>query len=148
MKPTNRTDGRWQVFVPRKLSESGKREARYFATKGAAEKFIKDFKVERREHGRSAVSAEEREWVRIARSELETLDRLREVLDHWRRTGRGVQPISAKDAVENFIAFRAKQAKLKPETVRDLSWRLRAFGKEFAASQLHAIAPGHGSKPI
>jgi hypothetical protein len=67
---------------------------------------------------------------------------LGEVLDHWRKTGRGVQPISAKDAVESFITFRTKQAKLNPATVHDVTWRLPAFGKEFGAPQLHAIAPG------
>jgi hypothetical protein len=67
---------------------------------------------------------------------------LREVLDHWRKTGRGVQPISATDAVESFITFRTNQNKLNPATVHDVTWRLRAFGKEFGSAQLHAITPG------
>jgi hypothetical protein len=46
------------VFVPRKLAESGKRETKYFETKSKAEKFVKGFKTERREHGKAAVSAE------------------------------------------------------------------------------------------
>jgi hypothetical protein len=117
MKPTKRTDGRRSIFVSRKLSESGKREMKYFASKSKAEKFVKEFKVERREHGKAAVSAEERHWIQIARTKLEDLSRLREVLDHWRKTGRGVQPISAKDAVESFITFRTKQSKLNPATV-------------------------------
>jgi hypothetical protein len=130
------------VFVPRKLSETGKRESRYFPSKTKAEQFIKGFKTERREYGKASVSAEERHWIQVARTELGNLDRLREVLDHWRKTGRGVQPISAKDAVESFIAFRTKQTKLNPATVHDVTWRLRAFGREFGASQLHQISPG------
>jgi hypothetical protein len=130
------------VFVPRKLSESGKREAKYFATKTKAEKFVKGFKTERREHGKAAVSAEERHWIQVARTELGSLESLREVLDHWRKTGRGVQPISATDAVESFITFRTKQNKLNPATVHDVTWRLRAFGQAFGSTQLHAITPG------
>lgn len=139
MKPTKRTDGRWQVFVPRKLSESGKRETKYFESKTKAGKFIKEFKTDRREHGKAAVTAQERHWIALARNELGSLDTLREVLDHWRKTGRGVQPISATDAVEKFITFRTKQNKLNPATVHDVTWRLRAFGKRFGSAQLHAI---------
>jgi len=142
MKPVSRSDGRWQVRVPRKLSENGKRESRYFASKTKAEKFIKEFRTDRREHGKAAVTAEERHWIAVARTELGSLDALREVLDHWRKTGRGVQPISAKDAVESFIAFRTKQNKLNAATVNDMSWRMRAFGNEFKAVQLHSITPG------
>jgi NAD(P)-dependent dehydrogenase (short-subunit alcohol dehydrogenase family) len=129
------------VFVPRKLSESGKRETKYFASKSKSEQFIKGFKTERREHGKAAVSAEERHWIQVARTELGNLDALREVLDHWKKTGRGVRPISATDSVESYIQFRESR-KLNAATKHDVTWRLRAFAGEFGSEQLNTITPG------
>jgi hypothetical protein len=114
------------VFVPRKLSESGKRETKYFASKSKSEEFIKGFKTERREHGKAVVSAEERHWIQVARTELGSLDALREVMDHWKKTGRGVRPISAKDSVESYIKFREAR-KLKLQAASERSIRPNSF---------------------
>ena len=66
---------------------------------------------------------------------------LREVLDHWKKTGRGVRPIGAKDSVEWYIKF-TEARKLNAATKHDVTWRLRAFAGEFGSEQLHAITPG------
>ena len=88
MKPTARKDGRWTVFVPRKLTESGKRrEAKYFTSKTQAAKFIAEFKAERREHGKSGITADQREWISFAQKELGSLELLPEVIRHWKLTG-------------------------------------------------------------
>jgi hypothetical protein len=42
------------------------------------------------------------------KKELGNLDRLRDVLDHWKSTGRGVNEISTKEATELFIAYKQK----------------------------------------
>ena len=141
MKPVFRSDGRWQVRIPRKLSEVGKRESKYFPTKSQADKFIKGFKGEHKEHGRAAVTVEERRWIGILKAELGGLDRIQEILDHWRKTGRGVTPIGATDAAEAFIKDR-ETAGLNPKTADDIRWRMRAFGKHFGAAPLHQVTPG------
>ena len=141
MTPVYLKDGRWQVRIPRKLSASGKRESRYFPTKSKAEKFVKEFRTDRREHGKAAVTAEERHWIAVARTELGSLDRIRDVLDHWKRTGSGVRPISASDAATAFTEYR-KAARLNPGTKYDIAWRLKAFGTHFGGRQLHQITPG------
>jgi hypothetical protein len=87
MKPTERSDGRWTVFIPRKLSESGKREAKYFPSKTQAAKFVTEFKSEHREHGKSGVTSQQREWIRFAESKLGNLALLPEVIRHWELTG-------------------------------------------------------------
>jgi hypothetical protein len=52
MQPTPKGDGRWTVFIPRKFSASGKREAKYFPSKSSAAKFVAEFKSERAQHGK------------------------------------------------------------------------------------------------
>lgn len=141
MKPVNREDGRWQVRIPRKLSGTGKRESRYFSSKSQAEKFIKEFKTERREHGKQAISSEERHWIQVVKTELGSLDKLRDVLDHWKRTGRGVQEMGAKEAADAFIKNQSA-AGLNLKTVADIRWRIRAFGESFGSAPLHQITPG------
>jgi hypothetical protein len=130
------------VTVPARWSDSGKQKDRYFETKKDAEKFIADTLSEKREHGKQSVTAEERHWIHAARLELGDLSRLREVLDHWRKTAHGVTSVLVNDAVESFIEFRTKQTKLNAETKRDVTWRLRAFAKAFGSESLHGITPG------
>jgi hypothetical protein len=136
----HKASGRWRVTVPANLSDTGKRKDQYFDTQKDAEQFIKSTLGEREEHGKQSVSSEERFWINVARKELGNLDKLREVLDHWKRTGRGVE-MSAKDATEIFIAYEQK-AGLSPKTMDDIRWRLRAAGEAFGATPLHQITPG------
>jgi len=141
MKPIARKDGRFEVRIPRKLSGSGKIESRYFPSRSQALKFISGFKSERREHGKGAVTAEERHWIGVVRQELGSLDRLREVLDHWRKTGRAVTPKSVADTVKEFIAFQCSD-KLNPGTVQGITWRLHAFAEAFGTEPMHQVPPG------
>jgi hypothetical protein len=140
-EPSLHASGRWRVTVPAKFSDTGGRCDRYFDTKKSAERFISETLGERDEHGKQAVSSEERHWIQVAKTELGSLDRLRDVLDHWSRTGRDVKPITAKAASEVFIRDRESE-NLNPKTLDDIRWRLRRFGKTFGAAELHAVTPG------
>ena len=140
-EPSEHASGKWRVTVPAKFSDTGRRRDRYFDAKKSAEQFISETLGERQEHGKQAVSSEERHWINVARTELGSLDRLRDVLDHWSRTGRGVQPITAKDAAEAFIEDREAE-ELNPKTMDDIRWRLRRFATAFEATELHQITPG------
>ena len=140
-KPSKHVSARWRVTVPAKFSDTGSRRDQYFDTKKAAEDFIEGILKERTEHGKAAVSAEERHWIQVAKTELGSLDKLRDVLDHWKRTGKGVKEITAIDASELFITDRST-AGLNPKTFDDIKWRLRRFGKDFGSSPLHQITPG------
>jgi hypothetical protein len=139
--PSLHASGRWRVIVPARWSGTGKQKDRYFDTKSEAEKFISDTLKERKEHGKQAVTADERHWRHVAKTELGSVDQLRTVLDHWNKTGRGVQVITAHDAAETFITHRDRD-KLNPKTRDDIRWRLRAFGSAFNSTPLHQIAPG------
>ena len=134
-------DGRWRVFVPRKLSKHGKREIRNFASKSQASKFIKDFKSETREHGRASVTAEERAVIVSARNRLGDLSILPTVIDHWLATGAVLSPIAAKDASRAFLDARRADYTNK-RTWHDVKWRIEAFGEHFGARKLHEISPG------
>ena len=110
MQITRRKDGRYQVFIPAKESPTGKRQAKYFHYKSSdredresAEKFIERYQADRREHGNHAVTAEQVHWIKIATAKLGNIAKLGEVLEHWRKTGANIRPISVKDAVEEFI---------------------------------------------
>ena len=140
-EPSRHASGKWRVTVPAKLSDTGRRRDQYFDTKKAAEEFIADTLEERQEHGKQAVSSEERHWIQVVKTELGSLDKLRVVLDHWTRTGRGVVPSSATEAAEAFIKDQ-EGAGLNPKTKDDIRWRLRAFGKDFNSTQLHQVTPG------
>jgi hypothetical protein len=71
-------------MIPAALSENGKRQAKYFDTKSDGETFISDLLEQRQEHGKQAVSSEERTWINFARNQLGSVERLGEVLQHWR----------------------------------------------------------------
>jgi hypothetical protein len=140
MKPIERKDGRWVVFIPRKLSRSGRREPRYFPSKTKAVKFVSEFKTETREHGRSGVSGKEREWIAYARNELGNLDLLPEVINHWKRTGERLTPILTSEAVKSY----SKAAETEYEnrrTLNDVKERVQVFSGRFGGRQLHEVMP-------
>lgn len=140
MKPIERKDGRWVVFIPRKLSKSGRREPRYFPSKTKATTFVSEFKTETREHGRSGVSAKEREWIAYARNELGNLGLLPEVIRHWQQTGERLVPILTSEAVKAY----SKTAESEYEnrrTLNDVRERVQTFSGRFGSRQLHEIMP-------
>jgi hypothetical protein len=132
---------KWRVTIPASRSENGKRRDRYFDTQKTAQECIDGILRDVAEHGKQTVTSEERHWIQVCRHELGDLDRLRDVLDHWRKTGAGVKPILVRDAVAKFKVFRFAD-KLNPETVRDISWRLSAFSDRFGDRFIHQITPG------
>lgn len=148
MEAIRRADGRYAVFIPAKMSPTGKRQAKYFKYKTSghsdresAEKFIEQFQANRREHGNSSVSAEEVHWINIARAKLGNLAKLGEVLEHWRKTGANIKSISAREAVEEFIRWRLASNRLKPRTVDDIRVRLGKFAKYFGDTPFNQIGP-------
>jgi hypothetical protein len=64
-EPSRHTSGKWRVTIPAKLSDTGRRRDQYFDTKKGAEEFIADTLEERQEHGKQAVSSEERHWIQV-----------------------------------------------------------------------------------
>jgi hypothetical protein len=131
----------WCIRIPAKLSDSGKWGIKYFSSEAKAREAIKAIQAEKAEHGKASITAEERHWINVARTELGDLSKLRDVLDHWKRSGAGVHPISATDAVEQFIAYRSSD-KLNPETRHDISWRLHAFAQKFGDTPMHSLTAG------
>jgi integrase len=128
------------VFVPRKLASSGKREAKYFPSKSQAIKFIKDFRSERQEHGKSGVTAQQREWIRFAQNELGgNLGLLPEVIRHWKRTGEVLSRIATDDAVKEFLNSATRDYP-NHRTLNDIKERLAKFRAAFSGRQVHEIS--------
>jgi hypothetical protein len=65
-----RPDGRYVVFVPKRLSRSGKREGHYFRSEEDAEEFVAGFEEEHEEFGPLALTPAERYYVALAKAEL------------------------------------------------------------------------------
>jgi integrase len=141
MKPIERPDGRWMVFIPAKLSDSGKREAKYYATKKAASDAIADFKEEKREHGKQAVSSDDRVIVGLLRKELGgDLSILPEILRHWKRTGEKLNQIEVKDAIQEFTDSAEKDYP-NHRTLNDIKERLENFKAAFSSRLVHELSP-------
>ncbi len=139
MKPIEMRDGRWRVFVPRKLSKSAKREIRNFASKSQALKFIKEFKEETRQHGRSGVTATDREWISFGRNELGDLSQLPEVIRFWKRNGARLETVKTTEAVKTFTeAVRRDYANAR--TRNDIIERLEVFSDHFGSRPVHEIS--------
>jgi integrase len=131
----------WAVDVPVAKSPTGKRQRKLFATRDAARDFCGDQKEEHNEHGRSGVTAEERHYIGLARSELGDLSILPEVLRHWRRTGTGaITATPVENAVETFKAVQMKR--VGDRTKSDIRYRLDAFATHFHGRQMHQIHAG------
>jgi integrase len=138
MKPVERADGRVVVFVPRKLSRSGKRESYYFTSKNQALKFISEFRTEHREHGRTGVTAEQREAIAYVQRELGGLEMLPEIVRHWRLTGAHIVPMIAEQAVAHFVQW-AEQEHESRRTTSDIRSRLHRFADYFNGRRLHEL---------
>ena len=133
---------RWCVQLSAKLSPTGKRQQLYFDTEEAAKKDIKARFGEALEHGRSGISADERQMVAYARQQLGgDLRLLPEIIAHWKATGSGsVTPTTVADAVKAFQAWHIP--KVNARTASDIRWRLDTFGEAFKGRSLHQINAG------
>jgi hypothetical protein len=88
-KPYLHKSGRWCIHYSAKLSPNGKDSFVYFDGEAAAIADLKARVGERHEHGRSKITAAERQWVLFARQQLGDLSILPDVVQHWRDTGPG-----------------------------------------------------------
>jgi site-specific recombinase XerD len=133
---------KWRVTVPRKYSHKGFRYDKYFASQKEAEKFIADTLEERAEHGKSAVSAEDRHYINLARTELGgSLVLMPKVLAHWRKTGdEAITSTLVQDAVATFV--KTKVGKGSKRTFTDITSRLGQFAKDFFGRDLHQVHSG------
>jgi hypothetical protein len=126
-------------MIPAKLSESRKREIRYYSSEAKAREDIKSFKEEKREHGRSGVTSEQREWIAFAQTELGDLSQLPEVIRFWKRNGSRLEPVSTTEAVKIFSeAVRREYANAR--TRNDIIERLELFGNHFGSRPVHEIS--------
>jgi hypothetical protein len=148
MQITRRSDGRYHVVIPANESPTGKRKYKYFNYKTSdredrmsAERFIKEHEANRHVHGNHAVSPEELHWINIARAKLGNLAKLGEVLEHWRKTGANIKPMSARNGVEEFLNWKIASTRLKPNTISDIRSRLRNFGKYFGNAPFNQLTP-------
>jgi hypothetical protein len=138
MKATLRKDGRWQVRIPSKLSASSKRESRYFASHTQADKFIREWRNEQREHGRQVVTASERRWLGYWKERVGDLALMPEVVNFWKRSGEHLEQISASDAVGAFINANEAEYTNK-RTWHDIEERLARFSAHFGSRLLHEV---------
>lgn len=142
MRPTRHKASKlWNIRIPPRLSDTGRWQTKYFPSEAKARDEIKRIQDERGEHGKQAVTSEERHWINVVRQELGSVDKLRQVLDHWRRTGAGVTSITAREAVTEFLSWRMAD-KLNIATKHDIRWRLNAFADAFGDRQLFQITAG------
>ena len=95
-------------FIPAKMSSDGRRKAIYKPNRSQAYDEIQRLKSEWREHGKAAITDEERHYISIARTELGDLSKLPQVLQHWRLTGPdSVIKTTVKDAAAKYLNYRA-----------------------------------------
>jgi hypothetical protein len=138
VKPTLRKDGRYQVRVPRKQSPTGKRQSHYFPSRTQADRFIREFRDEHREHGRQAVTAEERRWIGYWRERVGDLSLMPEIVHFWKHSGEHLQPMPAIEAAKVFCES-VEHEYANKRTWHDIEYRLRRFGSYFGAKPLHEI---------
>jgi integrase len=139
MKATQRRDGRFQVRIPAKLSQSGKRETRYFPSKSQADKWVREFREEHREHGRQAVTAEHRHWIGYLLEHVGDLQQLPTIVEYWKRSGQTISQITVADAVKAFCG-ESEAEYFNRRTWSDIEERLTKFAKHFGARPLHEIS--------
>jgi integrase len=141
MKPFKHATGRWAVQYSAKNSGIGKRQMRYYDSEKDAVSDIRKWTRERDEFGRSAVRAEERDWILFARRQLGILDLLPEVIAHWKATGAGsITPTLVSDAVRQFKDWQLPR--VRERTKSDIRWRLDAFAEAFPTQYLHQLHAG------
>jgi hypothetical protein len=139
MTPTKHKRGNWFFWVPAKFSPTGKRECVYKKSKNAAYNEIQRLKDEWREHGKSAITDEDRTYIGMARAELGDLKLLPEVLRHWRLTGPGaVVKMTLADAITKYLEFRATLG-LDRRTLRDTKSAMRRFAFQRDWCNVHEI---------
>jgi site-specific recombinase XerD len=135
-KPFLHRSGRWCVHYSAKLSPTGKDSFVYFDSEEAANEDLGVRVGERNEHGRSMVTATERQWIHYARQQLGDLKLLPEVIEHYRST-RATLETSAEDAVEAFLQQHLPE--VDKRTRQDIESRLNRFASDFSGTMMHSV---------
>jgi site-specific recombinase XerD len=140
MTPTKHKTGSWVIFIPAKMSATGKRQAKYFQSKNAAHEEIMRLKSTWRRFGTATFTEDERHYLAIARNELgNDLSRLPEVLRHWRLTGPdSITKTTVRDAIDKYLEYRASQD-ISRKTLADSRSALRGFRLLHDQRWLHEI---------
>jgi hypothetical protein len=135
-KPFLHRSGRWCVHYSAKLSPTGKDSFVYFDSEESANEDLKARVGERDEHGRSLVTAQERQWIHYARQQLGDLKLLPEIIEHWRAT-RATNEITVGDAVGAFLEQHLPEVDRR--TRQDIDSRLSRFGEDFPGILMHSL---------
>ena len=94
----------WAVDIPSRLSHTGKRQRKFFSNRDKAREFCGDRRDEHLEHGKQAVTSDDRALVALLRKDLGgDLSIVPEVLRLWKFTGLRLNRISVADAVREFL---------------------------------------------
>jgi hypothetical protein len=140
MTPIRHKRGNWFIWIPAKMSDDGKRQARYFPSKNAAYEESMRLKDAWRKHGSATFSADERHYLAIARQELGgDLSKLQQVLAFWHSHGPdAVVKTTLADAITKFLDYRATQD-LDRRTLRDSKSAMHVFAFNRDWHNLHEI---------
>jgi site-specific recombinase XerD len=134
-----RKDGRFEVIIPRRMSPSGKRKSHYFHSRTKADAFIRELRTELLEHGRQAITAEDRRWLAYWRARVGDLSLMPDVVRHWKLTGETLHPIPAIEAAIQYVEAVTGDYTNK-RTLADVRLRMRHFGDRFGTRLLHEIS--------
>ena len=131
----------WAVDIPARLSPTGKRQRKFFSSRDKAREFVGDRKDEHIEHGRQAVTSDERIVIGLLRKELGgDLSIVPEIIRHWKRTGERLNQIQVKDAIKEFLDSAEKDYP-NHRTLNDIKERLENFKAAFTSRLVHELAP-------
>jgi hypothetical protein len=130
----------WAVDVPARMSPTGKRQRKFFANRDKARDFCGDRKEQHLEHGKQAISAEERRWIGFLRESIGDLERLPSIVEHWKRTGEKLNRISIDDAVTEFLDSAVRDYP-NHRTLNDIKERMAKFRDAFNGRDVHEVNP-------
>jgi hypothetical protein len=101
---------------------------------------------ERKSHGESLVTADDRTWISFLKKQLDgDLSPLPEIIEHWRRTGTGaVQATTVEASVKALQAHQLPQ--VQDRTQSDIKHRLKKFAAAFVGREMHSIHAGEIEK--
>ena len=117
----------------------------YYSSLDAAKVDVRRREAERKEHGVSLVTGEDRQWLSFLKSQVGDLALLPEVVSHWKATGAGsVTPTTVESAVAAFLDHQLPQVKRR--TASDIKSRLNAFCEAFTGRHMHSLHAGEVEK--
>jgi len=131
----------WALDIPSRISPTGKRQRKFFSSREEAREFCGDRKDEHLEHGKQAVTSDDRAIVALLRKELGgDLSIVPEMLRHWKRTGEKLNRISVNNALAEFLGI-AERDYPNHRTLNDIKERLEKFQDAFNGREVHEVTP-------